>query len=179
MMGLPAPLQRHLDGLEDALLEGRAITEGAEFDAITEFFEAQHLEVLPEVLAHGFVAASPTAFAALFNDQRLIEALTLSPAEALDEALRVQFMTACVAEVLMAEPGDTLVAGHLRCGLLALRVATCDAVLALADDGDTLIWAGIFPDHEAFEADLRARGYWLSLSDWDALGAPERLALWG
>ncbi len=179
MMELPAPLQRQLDRLEDALLEGRAITEGVEFDAITGFFEDEHLDGLPQVLAHGFVAALPTAFGALFQDQRLIEALALAPAEALDAALRLQFMTACVAEVLLAEPGDTLVAGHLRCGLLALRAATSEAVLALADDGEALIWAGIFPDHEAFEADLRERGYWLSLTDWEALPVSERLTLWG
>ena len=134
MMELPAPLQRHLDRLEDALLEGRAITEGVEFDAITGFFEDEHLDGLPQVLAHGFVAALPTAFGALFHDQRLIEALALAPSEALDAALRLQFMTACVAEVLLAEPGDTLVAGHLRCGLLALRAATARARYARSSE---------------------------------------------
>jgi len=186
MIGLPAPLRRSLELLEDELLEGRAITEGPILDEIAAFFEDQHLDVLPQVLSHGFVAVLPTALMPLFNDERLIEALALAPSEAEEEApaqardpaLRLQFMTACVAEVLLAEPDERLVVGHLRCGLLALRVATCDAVLALADDGEALIWAGIFPDHEAFEADLRTRGYWLSLTDWESLPIDERLALW-
>jgi hypothetical protein len=129
----------------------------------------------------------------LFNDDRLIEALGSAPFEAeadaqarareeapepVDPALRLQFMTACVAEVLLAEPDEELVVGHLRCGLLALRVATCDAVLAIADDGEALIWAGIYPDHEAFEADLRTRGYWLSLTEWESLPIAQRLAFW-
>ena len=163
MIGLPATLRRSLEPLEDELLEGRAITEGPILDEIAGFFEDQHPEVLPQVLSHGFVAVLPTALMPLFNDERLIEALVLAPSEAQEEAqarardpaLRLQFMTACVAEVLLAEPDEDLVAGHLRCGLLALRVATCDAVLAIANDGEGLIWAGIFPDHEAFEADLR------------------------
>ena len=180
MIGLPATLRRSLEPLEDELLEGRAITEGPILDEIADFFEDQHFEVLPEVLSHGFVAVLPTALMPLFNDERLIEALALASSEtqALDPALRLQFMTACVAEVLLAEPPEELVAGHLRCGLLALRVATCDAVLAIAHDGEGLIWAGIFPDHEAFEADLRTRGYWLSLTDWESLPIDERLALW-
>jgi hypothetical protein len=206
MIGLPASLRRSLEPLEDELLEGRAITEGSILDAIAGFFEDHHSDVVPQVLSHGFVAVLPTALMPLFNDERLIEALALTPSEApaqaqaqasvpaqeeapasaharaqhpaQDPALRLQFMTACVAEVLLAEPDELLVAGHLRCGLLALRVATCDAVLAMADDGEALIWAGIFPDHEAFEADLRARGYWLSLTDWESLPIDERLALW-
>jgi hypothetical protein len=202
MIGLPASLRRSLDPLEDELLEGRAITEGSILDAIAGFFEDDHSDVVPQVLSHGFVAVLPTALMPLFNDERLIEAFALTPSEApaqaqasvpaqeealaharaqhpaQDPALRLQFMTACVAEVLLAEPDELLVAGHLRCGLLALRVATCDAVLAMADDGEALIWAGIFPDHEAFEADLRARGYWLSLTDWESLSIDERLALW-
>jgi len=190
MIGLPAPLRRSLEPLEDELLEGRAITEGPILDEIAAFFEDQHLDVLPQVLSHGFVAVLPTALMPLFNDDRLIEALALVPSEAQEEAqvqaqaqaqdpaLRLQFMTACVAEVLLADPDELLVVGHLRCGLLALRVATCDAVLAMADDGKALIWAGIFPDHEAFEADLRTRGYWLSLTDWESLPVEERLALW-
>jgi hypothetical protein len=188
MIGLPATLRRSLEPLEDELLEGRAITEGPILDEIAAFFEDQHLDVLPQVLSHGFVAVLPTALMPLFNDDRLIEALALAPSEvqeetqaqaqAQDSALRLQFMTACVAEVLLAEPDELLVVGHLRCGLLALRVATCDAVLAMADDGEALIWAGIFPDHEAFEADLRKRGYWLSLTDWESLPIDERLALW-
>ncbi len=198
MIGLPATLRRSLEPLEDELLEGRAITEGPILDEIAGFFEDQHPEVLPQVLSHGFVAVFPTALMPLFNDERLIEALVLAPSEAREEtqeeaqeeaqarapaqardpALRLQFMTACVAEVLLAEPDEDLVAGHLRCGLLALRVATCDAVLAIANDGEGLIWAGIFPDHEAFEADLRTRGYWLSLADWQSLPIDERLALW-
>ena len=194
MIGLPATLRRSLEPLEDELLEGRAITEGPILDEIADFFEDQHPEVLPQVLSHGFVAVFPTALMPLFNDERLIEALVLAPSEAREEtqeeaqarapaqardpALRLQFMTACVAEVLLAEPDEDLVAGHLRCGLLALRVATCDAVLAIANDGEGLIWAGIFPDHEAFEADLRTRGYWLSLADWQSLPIDERLALW-
>jgi len=190
MMGLPATLRRSLEPLEDELLEGRAITEGPILDEIAAFFEDQHLDVLPQVLSHGFVAVLPTALMPLFNDERLIEALVLAPSEAQEEAqarasaqardpvLRLQFMTACVAEVLLAEPDEDLVAGHLRCGLLALRVATCDAVLAIANDGEGLIWAGIFSDHEAFEADLRTRGYWLSLADWESLPIDERLALW-
>jgi hypothetical protein len=190
MIGLPATLRRSLEPLEDELLEGRAITEGPILDEIAGFFEDQHPEVLPQVLSHGFVAVFPTALMPLFNDERLIEALVLAPSEAQEEAqarapaqardpaLRLQFMTACVAEVLLAEPDEDLVAGHLRCGLLALRVATCDAVLAIANDGEGLIWAGIFPDHEAFEADLRTRGYWLSLADWQSLPIDERLALW-
>jgi hypothetical protein len=184
MMGLPAPLRRSLEPLEDELLEGRAITEGPILDELAAFFEDQHLDVLPQVLSHGFVAVLPTALMPLFNDERLIEALALAPSEAQDaaqvkdHALRLQFMTACIAEVLLAEPGELLVAGHLRCGLLALRVATCDAVLAMADDGEALIWAGIFPDHEAFEADLRTRGYWPSLTDWESLPVDERLAFW-
>jgi hypothetical protein len=176
MIGLPAPLRRRLDTLEDELLEGRAITEGPILDEIAGFFEDQHSDVLPQVLSHGFVAVLPTALMPLFNDDRLIEALATPQAK--DPALRLQFMTACVAEVLLAEPDERLVAGHLRCGLLALRVATCDAVLAIADDGEALIWAGIFPDHEAFEEDLRARGYWIGLSDWESLPVDERLALW-
>jgi len=194
MIGLPATLRRSLEPLEDELLEGRAITEGPILDEIAGFFEDQHPEVLPQVLSHGFVAVFPTALMPLFNDERLIEALALAPSEAREETqeetqarapaqardpvLRLQFMTACVAEVLLAEPDEDLVAGHLRCGLLALRVATCDAVLAIANDGEGLIWAGIFPDHEAFEADLRTRGYWLSLADWQSLPIDERLALW-
>lgn len=198
MMGLPAPLRRSLDTLEDELLEGRAITEGPVLDEITAFFEDQHLDVLPQVLSHGFVAVLPTALMPLFNDDRLIEALALAPREAQEGAqeevqepahkemqkqaqdpeLRLQFMTACVAEVLLVEPDQELVPGHLRCGLLALRVSTCDAVLAIANDGEALIWAGIYPDHEAFEADLRARGYWLSLMDWELLPIAERLAFW-
>jgi len=190
MIGLPATLRRSLEPLEDELLEGRAITEGPILDEIAGFFEDQHPEVLPQVLSHGFVAVLPTALMPLFNDERLIEALVLAPSEAQEEAqarasaqardpvLRLQFMTACVAEVLLAEPDEDLVAGHLRCGLLALRVATCDAVLAIANDGEGLIWAGIFSDHEAFEADLRTRGYWLSLADWESLPIDERLALW-
>ena len=200
MIGLPASLRRSLEPLEDELLEGRAITEGSILDAIAGFFEDHHSDVVPQVLSHGFVAVLPTALMPLFNDERLIEAFALTPSEApaqeeapasasasaharaqhpaQDPALRLQFMTACVAEVLLAEPDELLVAGHLRCGLLALRVATCDAVLAMADDGEALIWAGIFPDHEAFEADLRARGYWLSLTDWESLPIDERLALW-
>ena len=190
MIGLPATLRRSLEPLEDELLEGRAITEGPILDEIAGFFEDQHPEVLPQVLSHGFVAVFPTALMPLFNDERLIEALVLAPSEAQEEAqarapaqardpvLRLQFMTACVAEVLLAEPDEDLVAGHLRCGLLALRVATCDAVLAIANDGEGLIWAGIFSDHEAFEADLRTRGYWLSLADWQSLPIDERLALW-
>jgi hypothetical protein len=200
MIGLPAPLRRSLDTLEDELIEGRAITEGPILEAITGFFEDQHLDVVPQVLSHGFVAVLPTALMPLFNDDRLIEVLALGPMEAEeaeeakedaqarvpeeaqesvdDPALRLQFMTACVAEVLLAEPDEELVAGHLRCGLLALRVATCDAVLAIADDGEALIWAGIYPDHEAFEADLRTRGYWLSLTDWESLPIAQRLAFW-
>ena len=193
MIGLPAPLRRSLDTLEDELIEGRAITEGPILEAITGFFEDQHLDVVPQVLSHGFVAVLPTALLPLFNDDRLIEALGSAPVEAeadpqarareeapepVDPALRLQFMTACVAEVLLAEPDEELVAGHLRCGLLALRVATCDAVLAIADDGEALIWAGIYPDHEAFEADLRTRGYWLSLTDWESLPIAQRLAFW-
>jgi len=190
MIGLPATLRRSLEPLEDELLEGRAITEGPILDEIAGFFEDQHPEVLPQVFSHGFVAVLPTALMPLFNDERLIEALVLAPSEAQEEAqarapaqardpvLRLQFMTACVAEVLLAEPDEDLVAGHLRCGLLALRVATCDAVLAIANDGEGLIWAGIFSDHEAFEADLRTRGYWLSLADWESLPIDERLALW-
>ena len=188
MIGLSALLRRSLEPLEDELLEGRAITEGPVLDEIAAFFEDQHLDVLPQVLSHGFVAVLPTALMPLFNDERLIEALALAPSESQEEeparaqvqdpALRLQFMTACVAEVLLAEPDELLVAGHLRCGLLALRVATFDAVLAIADDGETLIWAGIFPDHEAFEDDLRTRGYWLSLTDWESLPIDERLALW-
>jgi hypothetical protein len=197
MIGLPAPLRRSLDTLEDELIEGRAITEGPILEAITGFFEDQHLDVVPQVLSHGFVAVLPTVLMPLFNDDRLIEALALAPVEAVeaeedaqervreeaqepvdDPALRLQFMTACVAEVLLAEPDEELVAGHLRCGLLALRVATCDAVLAMADDGEALIWAGIYPDHEAFEADLRTRGYWLSLTDWESLPIAQRLAFW-
>jgi len=193
MIGLPAPLRRSLDTLEDELIEGRAITEGPILEAITGFFEDQHLDVVPQVLSHGFVAVLPTALLPLFNDDRLIEALGSAPVEAeadpqarareeapepVDPALRLQFMTACVAEVLLAEPDEELVVGHLRCGLLALRVATCDAVLAIADDGEALIWAGIYPDHEAFEADLRTRGYWLSLTDWESLPTAQRLAFW-
>jgi hypothetical protein len=193
MIGLPAPLRRRLDTLEDELIEGRAITEGPILEAITGFFEDQHLDVVPQVLSHGFVAVLPTALLPLFNDDRLIEALGSAPVEAeadpqarareeapepVDPALRLQFMTACVAEVLLAEPDEELVVGHLRCGLLALRVATCDAVLAIADDGEALIWAGIYPDHEAFEADLRTRGYWLSLTDWESLPIAQRLAFW-
>lgn len=192
MMGLPAPLRRSLDTLEDELLEGRAITEGPILDEIADFFEDQHLDALPEVLAHGFVAVLPTALKSLFNDDRLKEAFSLAPAEFQEqqrddqrdpnhqapETLRLQFMAACVAEVLLATPDERLVAGHLRCGLLALRVATCDAVLALADDGEALIWPGVYPDHEAFEADLRSRGYWLSLHDWESLPTAEKLALW-
>jgi hypothetical protein len=190
MIGLPATLRRSLEPLEDELLEGRAITEGPILDEIAGFFEDQHPEVLPQVLSNGFVAVLPTALMPLFNDERLIEALVLAPSEAQEEAqarapaqardpvLRLQFMTACVAEVLLAEPDEDLVAGHLRCGLLALRVATCDAVLAIANDGEGLIWAGIFSDHEAFEADLRTGGYWLSLADWESLPIDERLALW-
>jgi len=193
MIGLPAPLRRRLDTLEDELIEGRAITEGPILEAITGFFEDQHLDVVPQVLSHGFVAVLPTALLPLFNDDRLIEALGSAPVEAeadpqarareeapepVDPALRLQFMTACVAEVLLAEPDEELVVGHLRCGLLALRVATCDAVLAIADDGEALIWAGIYPDHEAFEADLRTRGYWLSLADWESVPIAQRLAFW-
>jgi hypothetical protein len=193
MIGLPAPLRRSLDTLEDELIEGRAITEGPILEAITGFFEDQHLDVVPQVLSHGFVAVLPTALLPLFNDDRLIEALGSAPVEAeadpqarareeapepVDPALRLQFMTACVAEVLLAEPDEELVVGHLRCGLLALRVATCDAVLAIADDGEALIWAGIYPDHEAFEADLRTRGYWLSLTEWESLPIAQRLAFW-
>ena len=193
MNGLPAPLRRSLDTLEDELIEGRAITEGPILEAITGFFEDQHLDVVPQVLSHGFVAVLPTALLPLFNDDRLIEALGSAPVEAeadpqarareeapepVDPALRLQFMTACVAEVLLAEPDEELVVGHLRCGLLALRVATCDAVLAIADDGEALIWAGIYPDHEAFEADLRTRGYWLGLTDWESLPIAQRLAFW-
>jgi len=193
MIGLPAPLRRSLDTLEDELIEGRAITEGPILEAITGFFEDQHLDVVPQVLSHGFVAVLPTALLPLFNDDRLIEALGSAPVEAeadpqarareeapepVDPALRLQFMTACVAEVLLAEPDEELVVGHLRCGLLALSVATCDAVLAIADDGEALIWAGIYPDHEAFEADLRTRGYWLSLTEWESLPIAQRLAFW-
>ncbi len=193
MIGLPAPLRRSLDTLEDELIEGRAITEGPILEAITGFFEDQHLDVVPQVLSHGFVAVLPTALLSLFNDDRLIEALGSAPFEAeadpqarareeapepVDPAFRLQFMTACVAEVLLAEPDEELVVGHLRCGLLALRVATCDAVLAIADDGEALIWAGIYPDHEAFEADLRTRGYWLSLTEWESLPIAQRLAFW-
>jgi len=198
MIGLPAPLRRSLDTLEDELIEGRAITEGPILEEITGFLEAQHLDVVPQVLSHGFVAVLPTALMPLFNNDRLIEALELAPPEveeaaqkgvwedgaqevreqAQDPSLRLQFMTACVAEVLLAQPNEQLVSGHLRCGLLALRVATCDAVLAIADDGESLIWAGIYPDHEAFEADLRARGYWLSLADWESVPIARRLAFW-
>ena len=198
MIGLPAPLRRSLDTLEDELIEGRAITEGPILEAITGFFEDQHLDVVPQVLSHGFVAVLPTALMPLFNNDRLIEALALAPPEveeaaqkgvredgaqevreqAQDPSLRLQFMTACVAEVLLAQPNEQLVSGHLRCGLLALRVATCDAVLAIADDGESLIWAGIYPDHEAFEADLRARGYWLSLADWESVPIARRLSFW-
>jgi hypothetical protein len=186
MMGWPAPLRRSLDTLEDELLEGRAITEGPILEEITGFLEDQHLDVVPQVLSHGFVAVLPTALMPLFNDERLIEALALAHPEAQEEAqeqaqdpaLRLQFMTACVAELLLAKPDEELVAGHLRCGLLALRVATCDAALALANDGEALIWAGIYPDHEAFEADLRTRGYWLSLADWESLPIAQRLAFW-
>ena len=198
MIGLPAPLRRRLDTLEDELIEGRAITEGPILEEITGFLEDQHLEVVPQVLSHGFVAVLPTALMPLFNNDRLIEALEVAPPEveeaaqeevredgaqevreqAQDPSLRLQFMTACVAEVLLAQPNEQLVSGHLRCGLLALRVATCDAVLAIADDGESLIWAGIYPDHEAFEADLRTRGYWLSLADWESVPIARRLEFW-
>jgi len=198
MIGLPAPLRRSLDTLEDELIEGRAITEGPILEEITGFLEDQHLDVVPQVLSHGFVAVLPTALMPLFNNDRLIEALELAPPEveeaaqegvredgaqevreqAQDPSLRLQFMTACVAEVLLAQPNEQLVSGHLRCGLLALRVATCDAVLAIADDGESLIWAGIYPDHEAFEADLRTRGYWLSLADWESVPIARRLEFW-
>jgi len=198
MIGLPAPLRRSLDTLEDELIEGRAITEGPILEEITGFLEDQHLDVVPQVLSHGFVAVLPTALMPLFNNDRLIEALALAPPEvegaaqeevreagaqevreqAQDPSLRLQFMTACVAEVLLAQPNEQLVSGHLRCGLLALRVATCDAVLAIADDGESLIWAGIYPDHEAFEADLRTRGYWLSLADWESVPIARRLEFW-
>ncbi|NBY17788.1 MAG: hypothetical protein EBQ78_09355, partial [Betaproteobacteria bacterium] len=120
---MPATLRRSLEPLEDELLEGRAITEGPILDEIAGFFEDQHPEVLPQVLSHGFVAVLPTALMPLFNDERLIEALVLAPSEAQEEAqarapaqardpvLRLQFMTACVAEVLLAEPDELLVAG--------------------------------------------------------------------
>lgn len=182
----PPALQAALNTLEDPLLERGSVLlhESAnatleQLTALTTWFEAQHAEWLPAVLEHGFVAAAPMALAPLFHDDALRAALGLAQQDPVDDALRLQFMAACIGEVLSVTAQEALAPGHLRCGLIALRCATEDAVLALTRDAQTLRWVGLFRDPQAFEGYLQGQGYCLSEAEWDARPALERLAGWG
>jgi hypothetical protein len=195
MIELPGALRWQIDLLEDRLLQGLAVTDDPALDALVQHLELHCLDDLPQALAHGFVAASPQALAPLFQDQMLRPLQGASghdpgarPPDSdsvpgscvvIDDAQRLQWMSACVFEVFAAGTAQPLVAGHLRCGLIALRIATSDAVLAMVADGTELIWPGIYPAPESFEAELRDRGYLLELDDWEALDASQQLAWWG